>query len=611
MRGASIRGLLRSDAFAMLRLILLAATLQFATAATAATAADYVPKGTLRVTFSIGETSFDPAYGNDAASDGVIQNVFDTLLDYDYLARPVKLVPRAATSMPQVADGGRTYTFHLRKGIFFQQDPAFGGKPRELTAADFAYSFKRHLDPAQRSPWAFLLDGKIEGGDAAQGAARKSGKFDYDAPMAGLEVVDRYTLRVRLVAPDYRFAYTVAVPNMGAVAREVVEHYGPDIGAHPVGTGPYKLGVYQRSSHIVLDANPGFREDTYTPAGMVPDASKPVAAALAGMRLPRNAHVDISVIEEGQSQWLAFLGNQLDLIDTFPAQFIDELLVDGKLRPIYATRGIQHTPYMRPNVWWVYFNMQDPVVGGYTPDKVALRRAIAMGYDVNEFIRVVLHGRAVPAQGPIPPDIEGYTARKTDAQLYDPALSRALLDRFGYKDRDGDGYREMPDGKLLTLVYWSSPNSVTRQSDELWKRKMDAIGIRIEFRKDRTPELRKMARQGRIMMRSDGWNADYPDAENFMQVLYGPNIGQANDSRFKLPAFDALFDEARSLPDGAARTALFARMTDLVLAYAPLRMTYHLLEDPVAQPWVHNYVPHPIRSQSWMFVEVGARPPSK
>ena len=140
---------------------------------------------------------------------------------------------------------------------------------------------------------------------------------------------------------------------------------------------------------------------------------------------------------------------------------------------------------------------------------------------------------------------------------------------------------------------------------------MDAIGIRIDFRKDRTPELRKMARQGRIMMRSDGWNADYPDAENFMQVLYGPNIGQANDSRFKLPAFDALFDEARTLPDGAARTALFARMTDLVLAYAPLRMTYHLLEDPVAQPWVHNYVPHPIRSQSWMFVEVGAKPPSK
>jgi ABC-type transport system substrate-binding protein len=115
-----------------------------------------------------------------------------------------------------------------------------------------------------------------------------------------------------------------------------------------------------------------------------------------------------------------------------------------------------------------------------------------------------------------------------------------------------------------------------------------------------------MARQGKIMMRSDGWNADYPDAENFMQVLYGPNIGQANDSRFKLPAFDALYDEARTMPDGPARTALFARMTDLVLAYAPFRMTYHRLEDPIAQPWVHDYVPHPITTQTWKYVSVDA-----
>jgi oligopeptide transport system substrate-binding protein len=576
-----------------------------------AAAADTAPTGTLRVTFAIGETSFDPAFGNDAASDGVIQNVFDTLLDYDYLARPVKLVPRAAAALPEVADNGRTFTFHLRRNIRFQPDTAFGGKPRELTAEDFAYSFKRHLDPAQRSPWAFLLEGKIEGGDAAQAVARKSGKFDYDAPIRGLEVVDRYTLRIRLTSPDYRFPYTVAVPNMCAVAREVVERYGRDIGAHPVGTGPYKLGEYKRSARIVLEANPDFRALTYTPAGTVPAASRPVAAALAGKRLPRNARVEISVIEEDQSQWLAFLGNELDLMEIFPSQFIDKLLVDGKLRPEFVARGIQHEPFMRPNVWWVYFNMEDPVVGGYTPERIALRRAISMGYDVGEYIRVVLHGRAVPAQGPIPPDIEGYTERKTAAQLYDPAAARALLDRFGYRDRDGDGYRETPAGTPLTLVYWSSPNSTTRQSDELWKRKMDAIGVRIEFRKDRTPELRKMARQGRIMMRSDGWNADYPDAENFMQVLYGGNIGQANDSRFKLPAFDALFDEARALPDGPARTALFTRMTDLVLAYAPFRMTYHRLEDPVAQPWVHNYVPHPIRSQGWMYIDIDARPAAK
>ncbi len=572
-------------------------------AAVAAAGASAGGQGTLRVVYPIAETSFDPAVGNDAASSGVIESVFDTLLDYDYLARPIRLAPGAA-SLPEVSDEGRTFTFHVQKGIYFQDDAAFKGARRELTAADFAYSLKRHLDPALHSPWAFLLEGKLEGGDALQAAARKSGHFDYDAPLRGLEVTDRYTLRIRLSEPDYRFPYKVAAPAMSALAREVVTRYGLDVGAHPVGTGPYKLGEYKRSSRIVLDANPGYRANTYAPGGPVPAAWKPIAAALAGKRLPRNARVEISVIEEEQSQWLAFLNGELDLLEIFPSEFINELLVDGKLRPVYAARGFQHQTFMRPNSWWTYFNMEDPLVGGYTPEKVALRRAISMAHNVDEYIRVVLQGRATPAQGLVPPDIEGYAARKTNAQLFDPAASRALLDRFGYKDRDGDGFRETPDGKPLTLLYWSSPNSLSRQSDELWKREMDAIGLRIEFRKDRVPDLRKMARQGKLMMRSDGWNADYPDAENFMQVLYGPNIGQANDSRFNLPAFDALYVKARALPDGPARTALFGQMNDLILAYAPFRMTYHRLEDPLAQPWVHDYVPHPISAETWRYIDV-------
>ncbi|HEX6795402.1 MAG TPA: ABC transporter substrate-binding protein [Casimicrobiaceae bacterium] len=225
---------------------------------------------TLRVAFSIAETSFDPAFASDAASDGIIANVFDTMLDYDYLARPVKLVPRALDAMPEVHDGGRTYVCHVRKGLYFTPDPAFKGKRRELTAADFAYGLSRILDPAVKSPWLWLIDGKIEGGNEARAKAEKSGRFDYDAPIPGLEVVDRYTLRIRLTAPDLRFPYVLAIPNVAAQAREVVEAYGVDIGAHPVGTGPYRLAEYQRSTRIVLAANPGYRETTYEPAGPVP-----------------------------------------------------------------------------------------------------------------------------------------------------------------------------------------------------------------------------------------------------------------------------------------------------------------------------------------------------
>jgi ABC-type transport system substrate-binding protein len=563
------------------------------------------PAKTLRVAMSIAETSFDPAFASDAASDGIIANVFDTMLDYDYLVRPVQLVPRALEAMPVVGDNGKSYLCRIRQGVYFTDDPAFKGQRRELTADDFAYAFKRVLDPAVKSPWLWMIEGKIEGGDEARKKALASGRFDYDAPIPGLEVVDRYTLRIRLVAPDFRFPYVLAVPNISAQAREVVEAYGADIGAHPVGTGPYRLAEYQRSTRIVLAVNPGFRETTYAPAGPVSASLEPVAAALKGKRLPQAGRIEISVIEEGQARWLAFLRREIDFLDIVPIDFIPEAIdANGKLLPSLAARGIVHDVLLRPNSWWVYFNMLDPVVGGYSLDKIALRRAIGMGYDNAEGIRVLLKGRAIPANGPIPPGIAGYDPDlKTDAQIYDPALARALLDRFGYKDRDGDGYREMPDGKPLTIERWSTPNSASREGDALWKKNMDAIGIRIVVKKDRVPELRKMARLGKIPMRSDGWNADYPDAENFMQLLYGPS-GPENNARFDLPQFNALYEKARTLPDSPARTKLFDEMTRLAIAYAPWRMTYHVLEDSLHHPWIGAYAPHPIRSQWWQYIDV-------
>jgi peptide/nickel transport system substrate-binding protein len=568
-----------------------------------ASAAD--PAKSLRIALQIAETSFDPAFASDAASDNIISTVFDAMLDYDYLARPVKLVPRALEAMPVVEEGGKSYLCRVRKGIFFTPDPAFKGKPRELTAADFAYGLKRILDPAVKSPWLWLLEGKLVGADALRVAAEKSGRFDYDAPLAGVTVVDRYTLRIRLNAPDLRFPYALAVPNVAAQAREVVEAYGADIGAHPVGTGPFMLGEYKRSAKIVLLANPGFRETTYVPAGPIPPASQPVADALRAKRLPLVGRIEITVIEEGQARWLAFLNKELDFLDILPVDFTDQALDNGKLRPNLVQQGIVHDVLLRPNSWWTFFNMKDPVVGGYTPEKIALRRAIAMSYNNAEGIRVLLKGRGVPANGLIPPDIAGFDpALRTQAQVYDPAAARALLDKFGYKDRDGDGFRELPDGKPLVLERWSTPNSSARESDELWRRNLDAIGIKVLFKKDRLPELRKMTRVGKIPMRADGWNADYPDAENFMQLLYGPNAGQENNSNFDLPEFNQLYEKARALPDSPERTKLFDRMTELMVAYAPFRMTYHLLEDSVRHRWIMTYVPHPIRSQWWTFIDV-------
>jgi oligopeptide transport system substrate-binding protein len=566
-----------------------------------AVAAD--PSKVLRTALSIAESSFDPVLAYDAASNSVVEEISESMLGYEYLARPVKLAPLTLERLPEVSDHGATYLCRVRKGIFFAADPAFKGKPRELVAADYAYSIKRLLDPALHSPWTWVVEGKLVGGDELRAAAIASGRFDYDAPLPGLEVVDRYTLRIHLKQPDYTFSYVLAMPETAAVAREAVEAYGADFGAHPVGTGPYLLKEYQRSNRIVLEANPGFRKVVFDEPMPTNPADAATARALRGKVLPVIGRIEISVIEEGQPRWLAFLRGELDYLQPFPLDFVGELLDDGKLKPALAAKGIQHQLLLRPNTWWAYFNMEDPVVGGYTPEKIALRRAIGMGFNTEEFIRVLFRGRAVPARGPIPPDVAGFDpTHRTQAQVYDPAAARALLDHFGYKERDG--YRVMPDGKPLIIEQWSAPTSRQRQVDELWKKNMDAIGIHMEFKKDKLPELRKMARAGKLQMRQDGWNADYPDAENFMQLLYGPYVGQANDSRFNLPEFNRLYEQARMLPDSAERTRIFDRMTDLEIAYAPWKLTHHLLEDHVIQPWVVGYKPHPIRSDIWMYLDI-------
>ena len=551
---------------------------------------------TLRVAFATAETSLDPAFAYDTFSSAVIDSIMESMLDYDYLARPFKLVPRTLEAMPVVEDAGATFIAKVRKGIFYAPDPAFKGKPRELTAADYAYGLKRILDPAVKSPWLWMLEGKIAGGDEARNNAAKSGRFDYAATIAGLEVVDRYTLKIHLTSPDLRFLYVLAVPSTAAMAREVVEAYGNDMGAHPVGTGPYMLGQYKRSARIELLKNPNYREATYVPSGPIPAKWRPIAAALKGKRLPLLPRVEISIVEEAQARWLAFLNHETDILFAVPPQFTDQALGGGKLKPQLVASGIVHQSFVLPNVRYVRFNMENAVVGGYSPDKIALRRAISMAFNVDEEIAVIFHGRETPAKGPVPPDVVGYDPKlKTNAQIYDPAAARALLDRFGYKDRNGDGYREMPDGKPLVLENWSNPTSAARERDELWKKSMDAIGIKIVFKKDKSPEIAKMTRAGKIPMGPSGWTADYPDAENFMQLLYGPNIGQANDSRFNLPEFNKLFEESRRLPDSPERTAIFNRMAELVVAYAPWRVTTNSIIDTLAHPWVANYVPNPMR----------------
>ena len=574
-------------------------------AALACCAALAQPK-VLRVAYLIAETNFDPAFANDLYSNNVMEEIFDAPLTYDFLARPAKLKPQTLEAMPEVTDGGKTYTLHIRKGIYFSDDPAFEGRKRELTAADFEYAFKRLADPKIASPNLWLIEGRVAGLAQYVADVRKAGSLDYNAKLPGVEVVDRYTLRIHLAKTDYDFLYILAMPNVGAQAREVVERYGTDIGAHPVGTGPFRLVEWRRSSRIVLERNPNFREEYYEAEPPADDAiSQQLYRENKGKRLPIVDRVEISIIEESQPRWLAFLDSELDWIN-LPYEFLNMAIPGGKLTPQLAKRGVRWIPDIETNTTYLYFNMKDPVWGGYTPERVALRRAISLAFSNEEEVNVVRNGTAIEAQTLIPPGVLGDDPNFNLGESYDPAKAKALLDMFGYVDRNGDGWRETPDGKPLVLKYATGPSQLERLFTEMWKRDLDAVGVRMEVEVAKWPDLRKKSKQGLLQTWELSWGADYPDCENFYQLLYGPNCGQINDGCFKLPAFDALYEKATSTPPGAERNAIYQQMARLVAAYAPMKLHTHRKYNYLLQPWTLGWRKHPILHDAYRYVDIDA-----
>lgn len=567
------------------------------------------PAKVIRQVFPAAETGFDPAGAQDLYSGTIEQAIFETLLTYDYLARPSKLVPLTAEALPQITDEGRTYTLTIRKGIFFADDPAFKGRKRELVAADFAYSLKRLVDPKLRSPWAWLVEGKIVGLDALAEAAKKSGRFDYDAPVAGLETPDRYTLVIHLTHTDYNLSYILAHEPTSAVAREVIDAYADESGramAHPVGTGPYLLKEWVRGTRIVLDANPDYRGFTWDFTSDDP-ADQVLIREMKGKRMPQIGRVEVSIIEEDQARLLAFKNGEIDLMDL--GGVLAPNVMDGdRLRPELAARGVKLSRIIDPAIIYTYWNLQDPVVGGLSKEKIALRRAMAMAYDVDEEVRVVRNGQAIEAQYPIPPGVVGFDPDYRSPVRYEPALANELLDYYGYR-RGADGWRTLPDGKPLTIHYASRPDSLGRQQDEVWKKALDRIGIRMEVQKDRFPEMLKAERQCKLMMRTASWIADYPDADNFMQLLYGPNTGQNNNACARIPEYDRLYEQSIRMPDSPERDRLYHDMTRLIEVYAPWRLGVLTYRNMLVQPRVLGYRKHPILHNEWKYIDVSARDP--
>jgi len=545
----------------------------------------------IRVAFPSDITGLDPAATQDVYSYAVQNSIFDALYVWDYLERPYRIVPGVALGMPAISADGRTWTIHIRQGIFFADDPAFGGQKRELTAADFVYSWKRVVDPRVSSPNTGLLERKLVGLDAAIAKAKASGRFDYDVEIPGLRTIDRHTLQLQLVEPDYTLLATLNDSSLRAVAREVIEKYADGGGRamdHPVGTGPYRLKEWQRGRRVLLDANPGFRDERFPiPAASADAAVKSTAIAMQGKRLPQIGTVDIAIVEESNPRLLMFNAGELDLIDV-PSDLVPRMIGgNGRLLPEYGDRGIQLQRGTDLATTFAYFNMEDPVVGGYSLDHIALRRAICSAYDVAADIRVIRHGQAMPSTQPLPPDVPGHVRGYGGFASYDPATARALLDKFGYRDRNGDGIRELPDGKPLLIRMASTPSAVSRQQDELWQRSLHEIGIKTEFQVKKFPEQAKAAHAGQLQFWAVAWNGD--TADDYMRLFYGPNAGGANLARFRNAEFDALFLQSRRVPEGAERDKLYERMTAILAAITPWCPIAYRIGNTVAAPSIRGY----------------------
>ncbi len=558
----------------------------------------------LRIAFEAPDDGFDMVKTFNFYSGNVADVIFERLLQYDYLANPVKLVPATAQSMPVIKENGKVYIFKIKPGIYFTADPAFKGQRRELIAEDYVYSVKRILDPKNHSSSYAFIDQKIVGANALVEQAKQTGRFNYDAKIEGVKALDRYTLQFTLTQPDYNFPYILAYSTFGATAREVVDYYKDRLGMHPVGTGPYMLSKYVPRSKIELVANPDYRGFVWNFKSTGTAWDNQLVKEMTGKKMPQIGKVNISIIEEEQSRWLAFQSKQLDF-DKLTSSSIPKVLdQNNQLKPAMRQKGIRLYPNKEAEITYTMLNMRDPIIGGNNLDKIALRRAIAMSFNVDEYIRILRKGQAVKAEMLVPAGVNGHNPKYRSSIGYNPSLANKLLDHFGYK-KGADGYRNLPNGKALVLKINTESGSSSVMYSELWKKNLDAIGIRADFRVSNFADNLKAATQCQYMIWGGAWHADYPEGENFTQLLYGPNVGRGNQSCYSSSAYDGLYKQAMQQPPGK-RMPYYEKMSRQIEAENPLILQDTRIRNWVIQSHVQGFKAHPIMNSNWQYLDIAS-----
>jgi ABC-type transport system substrate-binding protein len=558
---------------------------------------------TLRLGFPVALETLDPMRADNMWAQANAGTLFDQLYTYDYLARPVKLVPLAAEALPDVSANGREITVRIRPGIRFTPHPAFGGKARELTAHDFVYSVKRLVDPGLRSVSAALFSGKIEGLDEwVHKAGRAATRDHFDTPVAGVIAVDRYVVRLRLVRPDPTFVFLLASPVLSIVPREAVEADGAGFAQRPTGSGPYVMREFQSGSRLVLERNPNYRNVRWGDLA-APHAEEPAwAAALRERRFPLPDRVEVLHIAEPTTGLLAFEKGQ---IDVWPATAESTAIANGRLASRLARTGTRLVEGADASALYLYFNMRDPTIGGASVERIALRRAIAMAIDDTEYIRIMGNGLMPATQHPIPPGLGGHDPNYRNPNAFDPVAANALLDRAGFR-RESGSYRRDPAGKPLRLSVIISTSSEGRRWAEFLKRSLDRIGVQLVFEAIPIGDRLQRMSACQFQMTTMDWGFDWPDGSNLMLAFHGAAVGTVGMSCMQDAEFDRAYDELSTTSFGPARDALFRRMIGRLDVLMPARLLPAAEVPYLTRPQIRGLVIHPAIQARFPFVDAGS-----
>ena len=534
--------------------------------------------------------TLDPVRADDLASRDLSALVYDTLVQYDYAARPYKLIPSMVLRMPEVSDNFRCYEFELRSDLYFHEAPCFPDKEsRRVTSHDVKFSLLRFADVRLHSPVYWMFRGKISGLDKFRQVTLKASPGDlsvYSQDIPGFEIISNTRFRIKLDRPDPRFLYMLAIPNAGIVSRRAVEYYGERFSHNPVGSGPFILKKWIHNLKLDFVRNPEFRTEFFSAAANPADRSR---------KLPLLSGVSVFQIRQPMTAWMMFLQGKLDY-NALDKDNRETLLSGNGLIPALQRRRVRLLSNPEFEIRYIGFNFEDPLL----KNNLKLRQALALSYDISRRIKHA-SGLLLAANSVIPPNVAGHDFEFRNPYLdYDLERARKLLAEAGFP-----GGIDPATGAPLTLTFDQSGNDTAhRQMGELAADDWRKLGINVVPVLNSKPRFFEKLRQKRFQLFRLSWVGDYPDAENFLQLFYSGNIGSCNRTGFSDAGFDALFEKSLTMPDSPERTSLYRQMSALAIKQCAWICEGFPVSGILYHGFVENYLPCDFAFVRWKYLNI-------